>query len=124
MLIINRYRAMALLERALSISPANFHLKIILVRVYLEAGLINAASYIFFLLDAKQIQIDSLGFLHVPLLAPLGQLTVASSALDHAVKFFVANYKHVNINTSIKCITSRKLYYLPGYIFCFRVLIV
>ncbi|KAK0171898.1 hypothetical protein PV328_005290 [Microctonus aethiopoides] len=88
------YKAMALLERALSISPANFHLKIILVRVYLEAGLINAASYIFFLLDAKQIQIDSLGFLHVPLLAPLGQLTVASSALDHAVKFFVANYKH------------------------------
>lgn len=88
---------MALLERALSISVANFHLKIVLIRVYLEAGLIGAADHVFSLLDAKQIQLVSLSYLYVPLLAPLGHLSSASNALDQAVKFFVANYKHVSI---------------------------
>ncbi|CAD6234182.1 GSCOCG00007626001-RA-CDS [Cotesia congregata] len=88
------YKAMALLERALSISVANFHLKIVLIRVYLEAGLIGAADHVFSLLDAKQIQLVSLSYLYVPLLAPLGHLSSASNALDQAVKFFVANYKH------------------------------
>lgn len=92
---------MALLERALLTSPANFHLKIILVRVYLEAGLIGAADHVFSLLDAKQIQLDSLGYLHVPLLAPLGHLSGAANALDQAVKFFVTNYKHVSVDVSI-----------------------
>ncbi|XP_034949721.1 N-alpha-acetyltransferase 25, NatB auxiliary subunit [Chelonus insularis] len=88
------YRAMAILECALTKSMANFHLKIILIRVYLEAGLIGAAEHIFSLLDAKQIQLVSLSYLYVPLLAPLGHLSSASNALDQAVKFFVANYKH------------------------------
>ncbi|XP_012253045.2 N-alpha-acetyltransferase 25, NatB auxiliary subunit [Athalia rosae] len=87
------YRAMAILERSLVFSPSNFHTKILLVRVYLEAGLIGAAHYTFTLLDAKHIQLDSLGHLHAPLLACLGHLSQASSTLDHAAKFFVTNYK-------------------------------
>ncbi|XP_015121596.1 N-alpha-acetyltransferase 25, NatB auxiliary subunit [Diachasma alloeum] len=88
------YRAMMLLEKGLATSPANFHLKIMLVRAYLEAGLIGAANHAYELLDVKQIQLDSLGYLHVPLLAPMGHLSGAASALDNAVKFFIANYKH------------------------------
>ena len=87
------YRAMALLERGLLSSPANFHIKILLVRIYLEAGLVGAADHIFTLLDVKHIQLDSLGYLHVPLLASLGHLSLASITLDHATKFFIANYK-------------------------------
>ncbi|CAK9820354.1 N-alpha-acetyltransferase 25, NatB auxiliary subunit [Anthophora plagiata] len=87
------YRAMALLERGLLSSPANFHIKILLIRIYLEAGLVGAADHIFMLLDVKHIQLDSLGYLHVPLLAPLGHLSLASITLDHATKFFIANYK-------------------------------
>lgn len=86
---------MPLLERGLTFSPANFHLKIMLVRVYLEAGLVGAADQAYTLLEAKQIQLDSLGYLHTPLLAPLGHLSRASTLLDRAAKFFVANYKQV-----------------------------
>ena len=86
---------MLLLERGLAFSPANFHLKIMLVRAYLEAGLVGAADQIYTLLEAKQIQLDSLGYLHTPLLAPMGHLSRASALLDNAAKFFVSNYKQV-----------------------------
>lgn len=91
------FRAMALLEHSLESSPSNFHVKILLVRVYLEAGFVGLAHQVFTLLDAKHIQIDSLGHLHAPLLAPLGHLALAASTLDHAAKFFVKNYKDVRI---------------------------
>lgn len=87
------YRAMELLECGLLSSPANFYIKILLVRIYLEAGLIGAADHVFTLLDVKHIQLDSLGYLHAPLLAPLGHLSLASITLDHTTKFFIANYK-------------------------------
>lgn len=88
-------RAISLLEHGLLSSPANFHIKILLVRMYLEVGLAVAADYAFALLDVKHLQIDSLGHLHVPLLAPLGNLPLASTILDHTAKFFVTNYKDV-----------------------------
>lgn len=91
------YRAMELLERGLLSSPANFYIKILLIRIYLEAGLIGAADHVFTLLDVKHIQLDSLGYLHSPLLAPLGHLSLASITLDHTTKFFIANYKDVCI---------------------------
>jgi N-terminal acetyltransferase B complex non-catalytic subunit len=86
---------MLILERGLMSSPANFHIKILLIRAYLEAGLAVGADYAYSLLDCKHIQLDSLGHLHVPLLAPLGYLSQASNCLDHAAKFFIANYKDV-----------------------------
>ncbi|XP_015437860.1 PREDICTED: N-alpha-acetyltransferase 25, NatB auxiliary subunit [Dufourea novaeangliae] len=87
------YRAMSILERGLLSSPANFYIKIILVRIYLEAGLVGAADNIFTSLDVKHIQLDSLGHLHAPLLAPLGHLSLASTTLDHSNRFFIANCK-------------------------------
>ncbi|EFN87304.1 N-alpha-acetyltransferase 25, NatB auxiliary subunit [Harpegnathos saltator] len=87
------YRAISLLERSLLSSPANFHVKILLVRMYLEVGLVVAADRAFALLDVKHLQLDSLGHLHVPLLASLGDLPLASTTLDHTAKFFIANYK-------------------------------
>lgn len=86
---------MFILEKGLVTSPANFHIKILLIRVYLEAGLVAAADYAYSLLDCKHIQLDSLGHLHAPLLAPLGYLSQASNSLDLAAKFFIANYKDV-----------------------------
>lgn len=104
---------MALLERGLLSSPANFHTKILLVRIYLEAGLVGAADHIFTLLDVKHIQLDSLGYLHVPLLASLGHLPLASITLDHATKFFIANYKDVCIDIYHQTV------HLDGKIFIF-----
>lgn len=86
---------MSLLEHGLLSSPVNFHIKILLVRIYLEAGLVVAADHAFALLDVKHLQLDSLGHLHAPLLAPLGNLPLASTTLDHTAKFFIANYKDV-----------------------------
>lgn len=88
---------MALLERGLLSSPANFHIKILLVRTYLEAGLVGAADHVFTLLDVKHVQLDSLGHLHASLLAPLGHLSLASATLHFSAKFFIANYKDVRI---------------------------
>ncbi|XP_014210949.1 N-alpha-acetyltransferase 25, NatB auxiliary subunit [Copidosoma floridanum] len=85
--------AMILLEEGLMSSPANFHIKILLIKTYLEAGLAEAADYAYSLLDCKHIQLDSLGYLHVPLLAPLGFLTQAANCLDNAAKFFTSSYK-------------------------------
>lgn len=65
--------------------------------MYLEVGLVVAADRAFALLDVKHLQLDSLGHLHVPLLAPLGDLPLASTILDHTAKFFMANYKDVCI---------------------------
>lgn len=91
---------MAILERGLFLSSANFHIKILLVRIYLEAGLVISAEHVFLLLDVKHIQLDSLGYLHAPLLAPLGHLSLASTTLDHSTKFFIANCKDVCIDIS------------------------
>lgn len=88
---------MSLLENALLSSPANFHIKMLLVRIYLEAGFVGAADHAFSLLDVKHLQLDSLGYLHTSLLAPLGHLSLASATLDHTTKFFIANYKDVCI---------------------------
>lgn len=90
-------RIMELLERSLCSSPANFNIKIILVRTYLEAGLIAAADHTFLLLDTKHIQIDSLGYMMVPFLAPLGHLNQATAALEVIAKFFIAIFKDVII---------------------------
>lgn len=54
-----------------------------------------AADHAFALLDVKHLQLDSLGHLHAPLLAALGNLSLASTTLDHTAKFFLANYKDV-----------------------------
>lgn len=72
-------------------------MKVLLIRTYLEAGLPVGADYAYSLLDCKHIQLDSLGHLHAPLLAPLGFLSQASNCLDHAAKFFIANYKDVSV---------------------------
>lgn len=92
---VSAFRAMNILERGLLSSRANFHLKILLIRIYLEAGVTVGANFAYSMLDCKHIQLDSLGHLYAPLLAPLGYLSQASYCLDHAAKFFIANYKDV-----------------------------
>ena len=86
---------MMLLENGLVYSPGNHQLKILLIKTYLEAGLAEAADCIFSQLECKHIQLDSLGYLHCTLLAPLGYLSQAASAFEHVSKFFITNYKDV-----------------------------
>lgn len=97
----DNFRAILMLEYGLLSSPVNFHIKILLVRMYLEVGLVVAADHIFTLLDVKHLQLDSLGYLYAPLLAPLGNLPLAATTLEATAKFFISNYKDVCITCAI-----------------------
>ncbi|XP_047032978.1 phagocyte signaling-impaired protein [Helicoverpa zea] len=71
--------ALCLLELVLHHSPANFHAKLLLVKLYHLLGNALAADSIYQRLEVKHIQLVSLGWLHCARLAPA---CVASRALQ------------------------------------------
>ncbi|GLH12835.1 Phagocyte signaling-impaired protein [Gryllus bimaculatus] len=86
-------RAAQTLEMALERSPSNFHVKLLLLRVYSVLGAGAAADAVYEMLDVKHMQLDSLGYLHCAQLAALGQLRAAAALYEITLKFFTANYK-------------------------------
>ncbi|XP_053616988.1 phagocyte signaling-impaired protein [Plodia interpunctella] len=62
--------ALCLLELVLQNSPANFHAKLLLVKLYHHLGNALAADTIYQRLEVKHIQLVSLGWLHAARLAP------------------------------------------------------
>ncbi|XP_049839174.1 N-alpha-acetyltransferase 25, NatB auxiliary subunit isoform X1 [Schistocerca gregaria] len=85
--------ALDLLECVLASSPSNFHVKLLLVKLYNMLGAGAAAQQIYDLLDIKHMQLDSLGYLHCSHLYTAGQLTAASTLYENTLKFFSGNYK-------------------------------
>ncbi|KAF9410888.1 hypothetical protein HW555_010175 [Spodoptera exigua] len=71
--------ALCLLELVLHHSPANFHAKLLLVKLYHLLGNALAADSIYQRLEVKHIQLVSLGWLHCARLAPA---CLASRALQ------------------------------------------
>lgn len=88
---------MEILEKGTNWSPANFQIKLLMIKVYLEAGLVDGAECAYSSLECKHIQLDSLGFLHNTYLVSLGYLMQASTILDLTSKFFMSNYKDVSM---------------------------
>ncbi|XP_059486390.1 N-alpha-acetyltransferase 25, NatB auxiliary subunit [Neocloeon triangulifer] len=85
--------AAAILEHALSLSPSNFHFKLLLLRIYTLVGGGSASQSIFEIIDIKHMQLDSLGWLHCATLSSTGLLYLASAHCEAALKFFTANHK-------------------------------
>ncbi|KAJ4445258.1 N-alpha-acetyltransferase 25, NatB auxiliary subunit [Periplaneta americana] len=87
------YDAILVLEYALTISPSNFHVKLLLLRFYTVLGAGGAAHRIYELLDVKHMQLDSLGYYHCNHIFVTGQFAATSALYEATLKFFTGNYK-------------------------------
>ncbi|KAL0818460.1 hypothetical protein ABMA28_008920 [Loxostege sticticalis] len=85
--------ALGLLELVLHHSPANFHAKLILVKLYHFLGNALAADSIYQRLEIKHIQLVSLGWLHAARLAPGGACTRALQLLADTKAFHTHHQK-------------------------------
>ncbi|PSN43752.1 hypothetical protein C0J52_06409 [Blattella germanica] len=91
------YDAILVLEYALTNSPSNFHVKLLLLRFYSILGAGGAAHRIYELLDVKHMQLDSLGYFHCNHIFVTGQFTATNALYEATLKFFTANYKDINL---------------------------
>ncbi|XP_021913632.1 N-alpha-acetyltransferase 25, NatB auxiliary subunit isoform X3 [Zootermopsis nevadensis] len=87
------YDAILVLEYALTVSPSNFHIKLLLLRFYTILGAGGAAHRVYELLDVKHMQLDSLGYYHCNHIFVTGQLAATSALYEATLKFFTGNYK-------------------------------
>ncbi|CAG9767813.1 unnamed protein product [Ceutorhynchus assimilis] len=85
--------AVALLESLLKNSPSNFHAKLLAVKFYHMLGDGMGANNIFYSLDIKHLQLDSLGYIHCGQLATTGLYSLCAIHYDTTLKFFSSNYK-------------------------------
>ncbi|KAL1489406.1 hypothetical protein ABEB36_014306 [Hypothenemus hampei] len=85
--------AIALLSNLIRNSPSNFHAKLLVVKIYHMLGDVIGANNIFYSLDIKHIQLDSLGYIHCGQLATTGMFSICSVHYDTTIKFFSSNYK-------------------------------
>ncbi|XP_017771958.1 PREDICTED: phagocyte signaling-impaired protein [Nicrophorus vespilloides] len=85
--------AIVLLKYTLKNSPCNFHLKLLLLRLYHILGSGLNAQTIYDSLDIKHLQFDSMGYAHCSMLSSSGNFGLASTLFDTTVKFFITNYK-------------------------------
>lgn len=88
-------KCLLLLETALLESPANYHLKLLAMRVYTVAGYGRAALQRYETLDVKYIQLDSLGHLLCRPLISLGLPSAASPLLSATLRFFTSHAREV-----------------------------
>ncbi|XP_046385897.1 N-alpha-acetyltransferase 25, NatB auxiliary subunit [Ischnura elegans] len=86
-------KAMIILELVLSLSPSNYHAKLLLLKCYSLVGAGAGAHCVYELLDVKHMQLDSLGHLHCSHLYGNGLYSYAASIYETTLKFFTANYK-------------------------------
>ena len=91
-------KCLTLLEKALLVSPANYHLKLLTTRVYTVAGCGCAAEQHYNTLDVKYIQLDSLGHLLCRPLISMGLPYSASSILANTLKFYTTHAREVTLN--------------------------
>ncbi|XP_030755223.1 phagocyte signaling-impaired protein [Sitophilus oryzae] len=85
--------ALALLESFLTNSPSNFHAKLLALKYYHILGAVMEANSLYYLLDIKHLQLDSLGYVHCGRLATTGLYSLCAIHFDTTLKFFSSNYK-------------------------------
>lgn len=59
-------------------------------------GVALSANFVYYTLDIKHLQLDSLGYIHCGQLATTGLFELCSIHFDSTVRFFVTNYKEVS----------------------------
>ncbi|XP_063833305.1 phagocyte signaling-impaired protein [Ostrinia nubilalis] len=85
--------ALGLLELVLHHSPANFHAKLVMIKLYHLLGNALAADSIYQRLETKHIQLVSLGWLHAARLAPGAACARALQLLADARAFHAHHQK-------------------------------
>ncbi|XP_046462363.1 N-alpha-acetyltransferase 25, NatB auxiliary subunit-like [Daphnia pulex] len=89
-------KCLLLLETALANSPANYHLKLLVTRVYTLAGHGRAAFQRYESLDVKYIQLDSLGHLLCRPLISMGLPYTASPLLSNTLRFYTTHARETS----------------------------
>lgn len=110
--------AIVVLEYAYSLSPSNFHIKLLLLKFYhmlgnlyqiyllsyfyynitflfTFSGASDASNLAFINLEIKNTQLDSLGYLHTFHVFNEGRFQNASKLYSTTVRFFTHNYREV-----------------------------
>ncbi|XP_030374579.1 phagocyte signaling-impaired protein [Scaptodrosophila lebanonensis] len=87
------FEALCLLQYVLRNSTSNFHVKLLSLKIYHMFGCLLGAQEMYDYLDIKQIQLDSMGYVHCNLLPLSGRFAGARSCYDATLKFFTNSYK-------------------------------
>ncbi|KAL9890093.1 phagocyte signaling impaired isoform 1-T3 [Glossina fuscipes fuscipes] len=87
------FEALCLLQYVLRNSTSNFHVKLLSLKIYHMLGCHLGAQEMYDYLDIKQIQLDSMGYIHCNALALSGRFSMARSVFDATLKFFTNSYK-------------------------------
>uniref|UniRef100_A0A0K8SV27 N-terminal acetyltransferase B complex subunit MDM20 homolog n=1 Tax=Lygus hesperus TaxID=30085 RepID=A0A0K8SV27_LYGHE len=87
------FDAIVLCEYALSQSPCNSQLKILLLKFYHLLGGSEGAQIAYISFDLKHMQLDTLGYLHLFPLIPSASYVHATHVLNTSIKFFTNNSK-------------------------------
>lgn len=85
--------ALALLSYVLKNSPSNFHVKLFALKIYQLLGCLTGAQDMYDLLDIKNIQLDSMGYIHCNYLPLSGRFNFGKPTYEAALKFFTNSYK-------------------------------
>ncbi|XP_017104561.2 phagocyte signaling-impaired protein isoform X1 [Drosophila bipectinata] len=87
------FEALCLLQYVLRNSTSNFHVKLLSLKIYHLFGCQVGAQEMYEYLDIKQIQLDSMGYVHCQLLPLAGRFSGNRSVYDATLKFFTNSYK-------------------------------
>ena len=108
------------LRAALNKSPASYHIKFVLIKFFVQAGMSNgkylflqnvktgtlsflgavgAAHKVYRDLDLKHIQLDSMGHILPRQALTSGHFPLAADVFENTLKFFTGNYKDVSCNS-------------------------
>ncbi|KAH8278391.1 hypothetical protein KR018_001551 [Drosophila ironensis] len=87
------FEALCLLQHVLRSSTSNFHVKLLSLKIYHMFGCQVGAQEMYEYLDIKQIQLDSMGYVHCQLLPLTGRFSGNRSVYDATLKFFTNSYK-------------------------------
>eukprot|EP00094_Tigriopus_californicus_P005649 TCALIF_05446-PA protein Name:"Similar to NAA25 N-alpha-acetyltransferase 25, NatB auxiliary subunit (Homo sapiens)" AED:0.06 eAED:0.06 QI:638/0.81/0.83/1/1/1/12/101/1433 len=93
-------KAITLLEFALQFSPNNFHIRLVLIKLYNEAGAVGCAFNAYNGLELKHIQLDSMGYLIIRALQICGHFESTFSLVGSTLRFFNSNQKDVMSNSN------------------------
>jgi len=87
------FEALCLLQYVLRNSTSNFHVKLLSLKIYHLFGCQVGAQEMYEYLDIKQIQLDSMGYVHCQLLPLGGRFSGTRNVYDATLKFFTNSYK-------------------------------
>uniref|UniRef100_A0A1I8P4E4 N-terminal acetyltransferase B complex subunit MDM20 homolog n=1 Tax=Stomoxys calcitrans TaxID=35570 RepID=A0A1I8P4E4_STOCA len=87
------FEALCLLQYVLRNSTSNFHVKLLSLKIFHMLGCLLGAQEMYEYLEIKQIQLDSMGYVHCNPMILAGRFSMARSVYDTTLKFFTNSYK-------------------------------